>query len=248
VNLKPVCVLIVELLISSSLAGTHQTLKQYRRDNPQPTAFAICSDVNPEPNKPVVIRGASMISGDGLRAAYAEVTVELPDANHKDEYDCRNRSTLFLVNVKNGQFKSVLDVAGADDSTRGSGFQLIDWSSDSELLLADLLTWNYGSEGWEHHVVLYSTRTGILKQQSLTAAFAKLWHTGCTFDGEVMGFLADGRIALREFRNTKDEVEEFTFCGGPNERYWALNTATFQVSKIDGTQQLELTGHFEQSK
>lgn len=247
-NLKPVCLLVLELLASSSLTGARQTLRQNHRGKSQPTTFAICEDVKPEPNKPTVIRGPLMISHDGLYQSYVQVTVELPDADHKDEYDCRNHSTLVVGNSKNGQFKSVLDVTGLDDATRGNGLQLVDWSRDSELLLADLFTWNYGSEGWQHNVVLYSPRTGILKQKSLSAVFTKLRRTDCTFDGEIMGFLPDGRVALREFRNTKDEVEEFTFCGGPNEAYWALNASTFQVTRINGGQTLNLNGHFEQPK
>jgi hypothetical protein len=248
VNLKTVCLLVLGLLASSSFIGAPQTLRQNHRGKLQPTTFATCEDVKPEPNKPAVIRGPLTISHDGLYQSYVQVTVELPDVDHKDEYSCRNHSTLFVANSKNGPFESVLDVAGLDGATRGNGFQLIDWSRDSRLLLADLFTWYYGSEGWQHNIVLYSPQTGILKQRSLSAVFTKLRRTNCTFDGEIMGFLPDGNVALREFRNTKDEVEEFTFCGGPTEEYWALDTSTFQVAKINGEQLLKLNGRFEQPK
>jgi hypothetical protein len=247
-NLKRLYIPVLAFTTFLESVGTCQTLKRSREIKVQPTAGAICEDVKAQSGKPSVIRGPYLISPDGLHKAYATVEVQGPDSSDQDVNACRNHSTLFVANGNNGRFDAVLDVPGKDDPTRGNGLQLVDWSPDSATLLADLLTWHYGSEGWEHNLVLYSSKSGIVKQKSLSAVFQNVRHMGCIFDGQVVGFLTDGRIAVREYANTKDEVEEFTFCGVEHEQYWAFNFYDFRVSKISGSSALKYNSRFEEQK
>ncbi|HLW99275.1 MAG TPA: hypothetical protein VKR82_11560 [Candidatus Acidoferrales bacterium] len=178
--------------------------------------------------------------------AYARVEIQLPDSEHKDEYDCRNHTTLFTAKGSNSRFDPILDVAGVDNPTRGNGLQLIDWSPDSEILLADLLTWYYDSEGAEHNLVLYSSRTGSLTQKSLSEVFKSISHEDCRFDGEIIGFLADGQIALRTVY-VHDEIEEWNPCV-KSTGFWAMNASNFRLTKISGRQIVKHNSHFEESK
>jgi len=245
-NLKPNYVLATVFISFLGSFGFSQTLSSIHEFKSQPTAEPICEDVKAQPGKPIVIRGPYLISPDGDHKAYARVEVQLPDSEHKDEYDCRNHTTLFTSKGPNGRFDSILDVAGVDNPTRGNGLQLVDWSADSETLLADLLTWYYGSEGTEHNLVLYSSRTGSLTQKSLSEVFKSVSHEDCRFDGEIMGFLADGQIALRTVHE-HDEIEEWNPCA-KSTGFWAMNPFDFRLTKISGQQVVRHNGHFEGAK
>jgi len=213
-------------------------------DKTQPTAFAICEDVKPQIGKPALIHGPYMISPDGLHKAYATVEVQVPDSGHKDEYDCRNHSTLFAGKGSNSQFAPVLDVAGADNPTRGNGLQLVDWSSDSDTLLADLMTWRYGSDAIEHNLVLYSSRTGVVRQKPLSSVFRSVSNQDCFFDGQIMGFLVDGRIAVRATAIGEEGIVSCVERTG----FWALDVSDFKLRQISGERVVKHNGHFEESK
>lgn len=245
-NLKPNYILATVFISFVGSLGFSQTLSSMHEFKSQPTVGAICDDVKPQPGKPVVIHGPYIISPDGVHKAYARVEVQLPDSEHRGEYDCRNHTTLFMAKGPNGRYDPILDVTGADNPTRGNGLQLIDWSADSETLLADLLTWYYDSEGAEHNFILYSSRTGSLTQKSLSEVFMSVSHEDCRFDGEIMGFLADGQIALRTVY-VHDEIEEWNPCV-KSTGFWAMNASNFRLTKISGRQVVKHNGHFEESK
>jgi hypothetical protein len=240
----------LSLIVVAVLVGvigtndTMLTLRQGRAEKTQSTAFALCVDVKPQAGKPVVIHGPYVVSPNGLHKAYANVSVELPDKEHQDEYDCRNHSTLFVAKELNGQFSAVLDVAGVDNSTRGNGFQIVDWSPDSDTLLADLITWYYGSDAIEHNLILYSPRTGVVRQKSLSALFKQVSHKDCMFDGQIKGFLADGRIALRANPTGEEGIIDCV----QNVGFWALSPVDLKLTKISGDQQVKQNSHLENAK
>jgi len=234
-------------LVLSTLAyfvGACDVHAQGKAKGTQTTAFLTCWDENSKNYGSRSARGPVLISPNGLHEAYAKAEAFAQrSADSGGQETCKNKSTLFVGRGGKAQFDSVYVYQGATGEAQGNGIQLIDWSADSRILVADLLTWYYFSEGWEHNILTYSTRTGSVEKKSLNELFSAALHKDCHVEAQLKGFLRDGRVALRVIPLDEEE--------GPScvdqEGMWALDISSFKVSPLAQPEPIKQNGRFGKS-
>lgn len=208
----------------------------------QKTAFATCWEEKTKKYGSRSIQGTVFVSPNGLQQAYVEVELQALRKNSGGQEGCQNRSTLFVARDGKERFDSVFVYQGEEEE-KGNGIQLVDWSTDSNVLVADLLTWYYFSEGWEHNILVYSARTGAVQKKSLEALFSTALHKDCVVDAQLRGFLQDGRVAVRVL--PVDESE------GPScftrESLWAIDISSFSISPLTRNEDIKRNGRFRVS-
>src|ERR1700690_688255 len=206
----------------------------------QKTAFASCWDENFKNYASRTIQGAVFASGDGRAKAFVRVEAQALGKDSDGDQACQNRSALFIAKSGAEHFDSVFEANG-ENGEQGNGIQLIDWSPDSSLLVADLITWRYFSEGWSHTILTYSTRTGAIKTKSLQTLFLAELHNDCGLEPDLKGFLRDGRVVVG--------VTPFNDEGGPpcefKESLWAIDISNFEVAPIIRTEKIKHNGRFK---
>lgn len=187
-----------------------------------------------------------LVSPNGLQQAYA--TVKAQAFRNSEGYElCHNRSNLYVARDGKQDFRSVLTYQskGKERGAQGNGIQLIDWSPDSRLLLLDLMTWYYESEGWEHNIVIYSVKTRTVKMQSLGSIFSRALKKPCNLDGRLNGFTPHGRIALTV--GPVDEESEGPSCFSAQGE-WEVDASTFTVVPVIRSEKIKRNGHFKSGK
>ena len=206
----------------------------------QETAFVSCCDESWKDCKSTDVRGPVLIAPDGRHRAYAEVKAQVTGKlqGDNDMPDCHNHTTLF-VSTDGKTFNAVFDYKG-EQSVDGNGIQLIDWSADSNTLIADLIVWKYYSEGWAHDVLIHSAASGNTKRQPLNDVFSKIAKQPCAVDAELLGFLNDGRISVHVIPS--DEFEDAPCVG---ESRWAMNASNFDLNAVQKDLSAKKNGHFE---
>jgi hypothetical protein len=208
----------------------------------QKTAFATCWEEKTKKYGSQSIQGTVFVSSDGLQQAYVKIDTKALGKDSGGIEGCQNRSALFVAKDGQKHFDSVLTYQGEKGET-GNGIQLIDWSPDSKLLVADLLTWYYFSEGWEHHLLVYSAQTGVVQKESLEDLFSRAFHKDCGLEAQIKGFLQDGRVAVKAWPL---DDEEGPSCV-PKDSLWAIDISTFKISPLTGKETIKQNGQFRKS-
>jgi len=205
----------------------------------QKTAFLTCWDEKTKKYASRSVHGAVLASPDGSQQAYVKVDAQALGKDSSGQEGCQNRSALLIARGAKDHFDSVFSYQGEKEE-KGNGIQLIDWSPDSKVLVADLLTWYYFSEGWEHNIIVYSTQTGTVQKKSLETLFSAALHKDCGLEARLMGFLRDGRVAV--MARPLDEEE------GPScvkqDSIWAIDTSNFKVSALTKPEEIKQNGKF----
>jgi hypothetical protein len=130
----------------------------------QKTAFGTCWEEKTKKYGSRSIQGTVFVSPNGLQRAYVNVDTQALGKDPGGQEDCQNRSALFVAKDGKEHFDSVFTYQG-EKGEKGNGIQLIDWSPDSKVLVADLLTWYYFSEGWEHHNDISTFKISLLAEK-----------------------------------------------------------------------------------
>jgi hypothetical protein len=183
--------------------------------------------------------GQSPIIGSkaGYRA-YAEVEAIAFKPKHPETYTgslCENRVRLFLAKANESSFEILLDstrpkgdcVTVEDaESCDVKGIQLVDWSRDGTLLLADLVQWVYESDALLMHVpIIYDVPNSKFIRPDVYHFFDEFYKTDffkekpnptgnpCEFVLRAEGFSADGNLILSASRPPDDPTaDEQVFC------------------------------------
>ncbi len=200
-----------------------------------------CGDVNGIYQKSASARGREFAAPDGAHKAYVTVEATARKDSPSGQNDCLNQTTLLAQKDPGSPFESVFSYAGGKDAGSGNGIQLIDWSADSTVLVADLITWWYYSEGWEHTILVYAPGTQGVQKKPLKELFSAAVHRECGVEAELAGFLHDGRLAVRALPLPEEE--------GPScvaaESWWAVDLNDFKPSRIAANPKVQRNGHFE---
>ncbi len=153
-------------------------------------------------------RGNTLVAPDQKHRAYAEVEATALYAQRPSGYAgplCINNSRLFVA-PNTGEFKLKFLQEPADVEN-GNFLRLIDWSSDSRRLLAEVTEWQYEQPGSNRSVLLYDSRIGSFQQPDLQRSFAKTYGHECSMNLRVLGFGAQGAIVLEGQPLTPEEEE-----------------------------------------
>lgn len=132
-----------------------------------------------------------LISSNKTLRAYARTTAEAKGTDERGTEQCTNNSSL-LVSHRNAQFKEVF-VRPPSEDLGGNGIILVDWSADSRYLLAQVISFPYYSDYWEHSLVIYSAENGQVKELELNALISAEAPM-CGVDGQAVGFSSDGHV------------------------------------------------------
>ena len=194
--------------ISVSVAGQSSAQAPAPENTPKwnDPALVTCGDKPPFSSH--TLRGDTLVSPDGKRRAYAEVEATAlypqPPAGHAGPI-CVNNSRIFVAGAPPDYKIRFLQEPA--DVASGNSLRLVDWSSDSRRLLAELAEWQYDQPGVTHSVLIYDARNGTFQQPDLGRALAKTFGSECSVNFRVLGFTAKGTIAL-EAQPLSPEEEE----------------------------------------
>ncbi len=94
-----------------------------------------------------------------------------------------------------------------EDVENGNFLRLIDWSSDSRRLLAEVSEWQYEQPGTNRSVLVYDSRFGTFQQPDLARSLAKTYGHDCSMNLRVLGFGTQGAIVIEGQPLTPEEEE-----------------------------------------
>jgi len=207
------------------------------------TAMVSCWSQDSREFRPASVRSPVLVSPDGTQRAYVTVQAQTHEENRNSGGDlCQNRSALFVAVGPRNHFEKIFSYGSGQGDEQGNGIQLIDWSLDSHVLLADLLIWRYESEAWEHNILIYRTKGRSIKTESLSKVFSESMHMDCGVEAQLVGFLPDGRVALRAM--PIDEEEEGASCVR-SESLWGVDLSNLKVASIGAKTLVKPNGRFE---
>lgn len=178
-----------------------------------------------------------MISSSTGYRAYAEVKAVAFRPKYQETYSgplCENSVKLFLAKTGESSFQILLDsslpkndcvTVEGGDSCDVKGIQLVDWSRDGRLLLADLVLWVYESDALVMRVpIIYDVTKGEFIRPDVYHFFDEYYKTSffkekseptaprCEFELRSEGFSPDSSIIVSASRPPDDPSFEQEFC------------------------------------
>jgi hypothetical protein len=153
-------------------------------------------------------RGNTLVASDQKHRAYAEVEATALYAQRPSGYSgplCVNYSKLFVA-TDTVEFK-LRFLQEPADVENGNFLRLIDWSSDSRRLLAEVTEWQYEQPGASRSVLVYDSRFGTFQQPDLARSLAKTYGHDCSMNLRVLGFGMQGAIIIEGQPLTPEEEE-----------------------------------------
>jgi hypothetical protein len=173
-------------------------------------------------------RSAVISSRAGYRAnAEVEATAFRP--KYQETYTgplCQNRVKLFLEKDSKSDFQILFDsslpkndcvTVDGKDWCGVKGVQLVDWSSDGRLLLANLVLWEYESDALLMRVpVIYDVRTSAFTRPDVYRFFDEHYEKDakqqCEFQLLTEGFSPDGNLIISASRTPINDSYDQVFC------------------------------------
>lgn len=211
-----------------------------KEDGQQNTAMLFCEDVNGSYEKSASAQGREFSAPDKAHKAYVKVEASVRK-NSDGGNACFNQTTLLAKKDPASPFESVFSFAGGKDTGFGNGIQLVDWSADSTILAADLITWWYNSEGWEHTILVYTPRTQSVRQKPLRELFSGTLQKECGVEAQLAGFMQDGRLAVRALPIPEEEGSSCVTA----ESWWAVELNDFKLYRLATSPRVQRNGHFD---
>ncbi len=196
------------------------------------------------------VRGNLYISPDQKHRVYAEVEAAALYPQRPAGYTgplCVNNSRLF-VGADTAEFKLRFLQEPADVET-GNSLRVLDWSADGRRLLAELAEWQYEQPGATRGILIYDSRNGTFQQPDLTRALAKTYGHECSFNLRVLGFGAQGTIALEGQPLSPEEEEVLgTSSCAKKKTFFELDRATETMVSVPELPKLQHNAKVEQAK
>jgi hypothetical protein len=179
-------------------------------------------------------RGNTLVASDQKHRAYAEVEATALYAQRPSGYSgplCVNYSRLFVASDA-GEFK-LRFLEEPADVENGNFLRLIDWSSDSRRLLAEVTEWQYEQPGANRSVLVYDSRFGTFQQPDLARSLAKTYSHDCSMNLRVLGFGMQGAIVIEGEPLTPEEEEvSGTSSCAKKKTFFELDRATENMVSV----------------
>jgi hypothetical protein len=238
-------------VIFPTVCGAGQTAQQSPafENTPQANdpAIVTCGDKPPYASK--TVHGDTLISPDGKHRSYAEMEAVAPSPQPSGHTGpiCVNNSRLF-VGGEGGDYKLRFLQEPFDVET-GNSLRLVDWSSDSRRLLAELAEWQYDQPGTTHSVLIFDTRNGTFQQPDLTRAAAKTFGRECALNFRVLGFNPKGSIVLEAQPLSPEEEEVLGQLSCSRKKtYFEMDRATETLVSVPDLPKLQHNAKVESAK
>ena len=152
-------------------------------------------------------RSDVLVAPDQKHRAYSEVEAAALYPQRPAGYSgplCVNNSRLLVADAGDFKLRFLQEPA---DVESGNSLRLIDWSSDSRRLLAEIAEWQYEQPGVNRSVLLFDSRVGTFQQPDLARSFAKAYGHDCAMNLRVLGFGPQGVVVLEAQALTPEEEE-----------------------------------------
>jgi len=215
---------------------------------PGDATLVTCGDKPPLASR--TVKGDVLVAPDGKHRAYSEVEASALYPQRPSGYGgplCINNSRLY-VSSEAGDFKLRFLQEPADVET-GNSLRLIDWSSDSRRLLAELTEWQYEQPGVTHSVLIYDSRNGTFQQPDFAHLLARLYQRECAFNFRVLGFASQGTVALEASPLTPEEEEVAGISSCAKKRtYFEMDRATEAMISVPELPKLQHNAKDEAGK
>lgn len=196
------------------------------------------------------VRGDTLVAPDGKHRAYSEVEATAlspqPPTGHTGPV-CVNNSRIF-VGGEAGDYK-IRFLQEPADIESGNTVRLVDWSSDSRRLLADLAEWQYDQPGVTHSVLVYDARNGTFQQPDLPRALAKTFSRECSVNFRVLGFSPKGTVALEAQPLSPEEEEVLGLLSCSQKKtYFEMDRATETLVAVPEVPKLQHNAKVESAQ
>jgi hypothetical protein len=184
-------------------------------------------------------RSAVISSSAGARA-YAEVQATALKPKYQETYSgplCENSIKLFLASAHTSSFRVFIDTkdcsAVADgDFCNANGVQLVDWSRDGNLLLAETVSWQYESDSRLLRVpIVYDVAKRRFTRPDVYHLFDTYYKTDsyeekedpasthCDYELLTEGFSPEGNVVLSASRPPLSDTYEPVFCFAGKQKF-----------------------------
>lgn len=226
--------LTVALALSLGMLALAQTPGAAPENSPKSGDAMLVTCGEKPPLASHTMKGDVLISPDGKHRAYSEVEATALAPQRASGYSgplCINDSRLY-VSADSGDFKLRFLQEPADVET-GNSLRLVDWSSDSRRLLAELAEWQYEQPGVNHSVLVFDSRYGTFQQPDFLHLLTKLYGRECGFNFHVLGFAEKGAIALEAQPLTPEEEEVLGISSCAKKKtYFEMDRATENMISV----------------
>ncbi|MGE0405896.1 MAG: hypothetical protein AB7O65_06325 [Candidatus Korobacteraceae bacterium] len=170
-------------------------------------------------------RSPLYVAPDGNSSVFASVNATTQKLEERE--GCLNRSTLFLT-TQAAPAQLIYERQGLPTGPQGNGIQIVDWSKDSTLLLADVFIWWDESDVFKHNLMLYNARTRRIRLVDLNELFSKHMGQHCEVDGRLRGFTAENDVVFEAW--PIDEVYGASCV--EKTQFWQVDADNWRVSPL----------------
>jgi len=153
------------------------------------------------------VRSNVLVAPDQKHRAYTEVEATALYPQRPSGYAgplCINNSRLFVADSGDFKLRFLQEPA---DIENGNSLRLVDWSTDSRRLLAEVAEWQYEQPDVNHSVLIFDSKLGTFQQPDLARSLAKTYGRDCSMNLSVLGFGMQGAIMLEAQPLTPEEEE-----------------------------------------
>jgi hypothetical protein len=190
-----------------------------------------CGEKSPFTSR--TVKSNVLVAPDQKHRAYVEVEAAALHPQRPAGYTgplCVNNSRLFTADAGDFKLRFLQEPA---DVESGNSLRLVDWSSDSRRLLAELAEWQYEQPGATRSVLLYDSRYGTFQLPDLARALAKAYGHDCSLNLRVMGFGMQGAIVLEGEPLSPEEEEVLGAANCAKKRtFFELDRATENMVSV----------------
>jgi len=199
-------IIVAALALSVNAQSAHPSSAPQNTPQSADPRLVTCGDRPPYASR--TVKADALVSPDGKHRVYAEIEATALNPQRPPGYSgplCVNTSRLYVAG-ESDDFK-IRFLQEPADVENGNSLRLVDWSSDSRHLLAELAEWQYEQPGVTHSVLLYDSRYGTFQQPDLAHALNKAYGHECSLDFRVLGFDTQEKIVLEARPLTPEEEE-----------------------------------------
>lgn len=220
----------LSFLIALPLACTSHLNSQSMPAYP-PTLWAPCEAFH-SPNR--TIEGPTLVAKASGYTAKVKVESKLDDSPSP----CSNTTTLIVDAA--GARKTIHIVPEVKDQLDGNGMNLVDWSPDGKLLVAEVWRWTQAGNnaGIDNRVFVYTAHPWSSREIKWDLFLADQPGRSCNLQFDLLGFTPEGRVAMKvditQWYDPTEELSDIPLSRRCIEKHqaWAVDPVTMRRSPL----------------
>jgi len=175
-----------------------------------------CGDTNPD--KQLNVISPTLVAKKGDASAWVKV----------ESAGCRNATELWIATSGNQPFRLAYRQRPQDPDLWGNGMKMVDWSPDGQLLLTEAWQWDTESSSApvDKRILLFQAGGAEVSDIDLDAIWADQKDRDCQVQFQLLGFTADGWVALKAHISNSHED------GAASEKPCAEKSQVWAISPV----------------